>query len=76
MVFIALRTHYHYLFCVPALTVLPFLEYIVQGHRYNIFEDMGCRPALFNSLPLYFLNFMWPLVIGLGSAIYAGLSLH
>ena len=42
----------------------------VQGHHFNIFEDIGCFPAIYNSLPTYFLNMMWPILIGLISAIY------
>ncbi|THH19066.1 hypothetical protein EUX98_g8847 [Antrodiella citrinella] len=51
------------------------LAYIVQGHRYDIFEDLGCRPAIYNTIPAYFLVFMWPLVIGVISAAYCCLSL-
>jgi pheromone a factor receptor len=48
------------------------VEYIIQGHRFNIFEQIGCYPALYNALPMYFLNNMWPVVLGLLSAIYGG----
>jgi len=47
-------------------------EYVVQGHRFNIFEDIGCAAALYNTLPLYFLNFMWPLIIGIITATFCG----
>lgn len=46
------------------------LAYIVQGHRYNIFEDLGCHPAIYNTLPAFFLVYMWPVVIGSISAVY------
>lgn len=47
-------------------------EFVVQGHRYDIFEDIGCFPALVNSLPTYFLSGIWPIPIGLISAVYCG----
>ncbi|KAJ7088336.1 GPCR fungal pheromone mating factor, partial [Mycena epipterygia] len=60
--------------------LLPFLyvavQYIMQGHRFNVFEDIGCYPDLYNSLPTYFISSMWPLLIGLISAVYCVLSLH
>ncbi|KAJ7790722.1 fungal pheromone STE3G-protein-coupled receptor, partial [Mycena leptocephala] len=52
------------------------LQYIVQGHRFNIFEDIGCYPDLYNTLPTYFISSMWPLVIGLVSGVYCVLSLR
>jgi pheromone a factor receptor len=47
-------------------------EYIVEGHRYNIFEDIGCYPSTFNSPPAYPLSIVWPVIIGLASATYCG----
>nr|AER51017.1 pheromone receptor [Lentinula edodes]AGL07755.1 pheromone receptor [Lentinula edodes] len=44
--------------------------YIVQGHRFNIFEDLGCAPALYDSLPLYFITYSWSIIFGLASAVY------
>lgn len=46
--------------------------YIVQGHRFDIFEQVGCYPNIVNMLPAYFLVAMWPLVVGLISATYCG----
>ncbi len=44
--------------------------YIVQGHRFNIFENLGCYPAIYNTLPTYFLVYMWPILIGIISSVY------
>ncbi|KIJ20491.1 hypothetical protein PAXINDRAFT_161032 [Paxillus involutus ATCC 200175] len=44
----------------------------VQGHRFDIYEQIGCYPATMNTLPAYFLVFMWPLLVGLISMVYAG----
>lgn len=49
-------------------------EYIVQGHRFNIFEDIGCYPFTYNVPPAYALVSSWPLVIGLVSAVYCSES--
>ncbi|KIK89782.1 hypothetical protein PAXRUDRAFT_831769 [Paxillus rubicundulus Ve08.2h10] len=51
--------------------VVMALQYVVQGHRFNIFEQIGCYPATMNTLPAYFLVFMWPLLVGLISMVYA-----
>jgi hypothetical protein len=52
----------------------PFIHtaYIPQGHRFNIFEDVGCFPAIYNTPPAYPLVWMWPLVISLISVSYCG----
>ncbi|KII84143.1 hypothetical protein PLICRDRAFT_57948 [Plicaturopsis crispa FD-325 SS-3] len=52
------------------------LHVIVQGHRFNIFEDIGCYPATFNTPPAYPLVFAWPLFIGVISAVYCVLTIR
>lgn len=49
-------------------------EYVVQGHRFNILEDVGCYPALYNTLLTYFISGMWPIIMGAVSAIYGSTS--
>ncbi|KAH9943675.1 pheromone A receptor-domain-containing protein, partial [Amylocystis lapponica] len=51
-------------------------SYVVQGHRFNIYEDIGCYPAIYNTLLAYFLVNWWPIVLGLISAVYCILSLR
>ncbi|KAL4070140.1 pheromone A receptor-domain-containing protein [Scleroderma yunnanense] len=53
---------------IPVLEMI--LQYIVQGHRFNIFEEVGCFPATYNTPPAYALVFTWPIAIGLVSASY------
>jgi pheromone a factor receptor len=53
---------------IPVLEMI--LQYIVQGHRFNIFEEIGCYPATYNTPPAYVLVFTWPLVLGCISAYY------
>ncbi|KAJ7661864.1 pheromone A receptor-domain-containing protein [Mycena rosella] len=44
------------------LLQLP-LQFIVQGHRYDILEDIGCYPTTYNTIPAYPLIFLWPNVM-------------
>ena len=48
------------------------LDVVVQGHRFNIAEDIGCLPAIFVTPLTFPLLFMWPVLIGLVSFVYAG----
>ncbi|KAL4259943.1 G-protein coupled receptor 4 family protein [Pleurotus pulmonarius] len=59
---------------IPALQ-MP-LQFIVQGHRYDIWEDIGCLPTTYNTVPAYPLSFAWPITISLISAIYCALTLR
>lgn len=64
------------LICVLFPIIFIALQYVVQGHRFDIFEDIGCYPVIYNTLIAYFLSTMWPIVIGLISATYCVLSLR
>ncbi|EIW56740.1 fungal pheromone STE3G-protein-coupled receptor [Trametes versicolor FP-101664 SS1] len=63
------------LICVLFPIIVVALSYIVQGHRYNILQELGCFPALYNTLLTYFLVNWWPLVLGLIASVYCVLSL-
>lgn len=52
-----------------------FTEYVVQGHRFDIYEDIGCYPFIYNTLPAFFLSDSWPIIIGLVSSVYCGTPL-
>jgi pheromone a factor receptor len=52
------------------------LQYTVQGHRFNIYEDVGCYFFTYNVWPAYLIQFGWPLVVGLISAVYCVLSIR
>ncbi|KIK67548.1 hypothetical protein GYMLUDRAFT_155738 [Collybiopsis luxurians FD-317 M1] len=52
------------------------LHFIVQPRRFDIFEEIGCQPATFNTLAAYILYFMWPVLIGLCSLVYSVLTLR
>ncbi|KAJ3568207.1 hypothetical protein NP233_g5865 [Leucocoprinus birnbaumii] len=64
------------LICVLLPLIYIALQYVVQGHRFNIYEDIGCFPALYNTLPLYFVSLSWPLIIGCISTSYCVLTLR
>ncbi|KIJ93461.1 hypothetical protein K443DRAFT_684538 [Laccaria amethystina LaAM-08-1] len=59
---------------IPALQMA--LQFIVQGHRYDLFEDVGCYPTTVNTPAAYPLSFLWPNLIGLVSAVYCVLTLR
>ncbi|KAJ7643057.1 pheromone receptor [Mycena polygramma] len=59
---------------------IPFvqmpLQFIVQGHRYDILENVGCYPTTYNVVPAYPLSYLWPNIINLISAGYVVLTLR
>ncbi|PPQ89550.1 hypothetical protein CVT25_012222 [Psilocybe cyanescens] len=58
---------------IPVIVMI--LHYIVQGHRFNIFEEVGCYPFTYNTPPAYFLVYMVPIPIGLTSGAYCVMSI-
>lgn len=46
-------------------------DYIVQGHRYDLYEDAGCAPAIYLTWQAYLVILSPPVAIGLVSAVYA-----
>lgn len=59
---------------LPGLLEMP-LQYIVQGHRFNIFEDIGCFPVTVNTPPSIILVHLPPLIISLISLFYSASSI-
>ncbi|KAG1750490.1 pheromone A receptor-domain-containing protein [Suillus paluster] len=64
------------LICVLFPMIFIALQYVVQGHRFDIYEDIGCYPFIYNTLPAFFLSDSMPIIIGLISMVYCGLSLR
>ncbi|KAL1689490.1 fungal pheromone STE3G-protein-coupled receptor [Schizophyllum commune] len=64
------------LLCLLFPILFIALQYVVQGHRFNLYEGVGCMPALYNTALMYVTTAMWPVVLGLCSAVYCGLTLH
>ncbi|KAJ7195170.1 GPCR fungal pheromone mating factor, partial [Mycena pura] len=58
---------------LPILTMA--LHYIVQGHRFDVIEDFGCRPTIYISLLSLLLVDLPAVVVSLLALIYCGLAL-
>ncbi|PIL26116.1 hypothetical protein GSI_11870 [Ganoderma sinense ZZ0214-1] len=52
------------------------LFWFYQGHRFNILEGIGCVEEYPNTFLSILLNTVWPVPIGLASAVYAILTLR
>nr|AER30306.1 mating pheromone receptor a1 [Rhodosporidiobolus azoricus] len=59
---------------LPILVMI--LHTIVQGHRYDIIQRIGCTPTIYWSLPAIFLVVIWPLILDLTAAVYAVLAMR
>ncbi|KAI0053504.1 fungal pheromone STE3G-protein-coupled receptor [Auriscalpium vulgare] len=59
---------------IPILQ-LPF-QYIVAGHRYDLYEDFGPYWFTWNTVPAYPLSIAWPLAIGVVSAVYCSMTIY
>ncbi|KAG6916884.1 hypothetical protein DXG01_004793 [Tephrocybe rancida] len=51
-------------------------QYIVQGHRFDIYEDIGCFPATYNTPVAIVLVSLPPVLIGCVSAVYSILAIR
>ncbi|CDO69988.1 hypothetical protein BN946_scf184836.g62 [Trametes cinnabarina] len=62
-----------------ALNTAPIwcdISYVVSGHRFDIYEDIGCQPAIYTTPFTFPLLLCWPIVIGLVSGVYCAMSLY
>ncbi|KAI6007105.1 pheromone A receptor-domain-containing protein [Pisolithus albus] len=64
------------LICVLFPIIFIALQYVNQGHRFDIYEDVGCYPFIYNTIVAFLLTDIWPIIVGLISAVYCGLSLR
>ncbi|KAG5220284.1 a-factor receptor [Salix suchowensis] len=53
---------------IPILGMI--LQYIPQGHRFNVFEDLGCYPFTYNTPVAFVLVYCPPVLIGCISGYY------
>ncbi|KAJ7455551.1 putative fungal pheromone GPCR, STE3-type [Mycena latifolia] len=60
--------------CGLPITIMA-LHYIVQGHRFDIVEDFGCRPAMYISVLSLLLVDLPPVIASFLALIYCGLAL-
>jgi len=59
---------------IPILQIV--FQYIVSGHRFDIYEQIGCYPFTYNTALAYPFSISWPIIIGLVSAVYCVLTLR
>ncbi|KAJ3486931.1 hypothetical protein NLI96_g3884 [Meripilus lineatus] len=64
---------FSFLILFPVLYMALF--HIIQRHRFNLIETLGCRASTFASIPEFF--FMWfiPILLALGTVCFIGVSL-
>lgn len=51
------------------------LDTIVQGHRFDIYEDFGCNPAIYLSIPSIIILDVPPLIAATLALVYCSLAL-
>ncbi|EGN92611.1 hypothetical protein SERLA73DRAFT_65479 [Serpula lacrymans var. lacrymans S7.3] len=68
------RIIFESLMCFGLPLVYIALHFIVQSHRFDVFEGFGCRPTTFTSIPAIFLVWIPPLFLSLATLVHAGLS--
>ncbi|KAK0199270.1 GPCR fungal pheromone mating factor [Desarmillaria ectypa] len=62
--------------CFTVPLIYMALHYIVQGHRFDIIEQFGCRPSIYNSLASLFLIWIPPLLFSIGAGVFSAIALH
>jgi len=62
--------------CVVLPCVIMALQYVVQGHRYDIVEDIGCVPNVYYSWPALVVIYVPPLAVAVVSLVYASIALY
>ncbi|KAF8224392.1 fungal pheromone STE3G-protein-coupled receptor [Tricholoma matsutake] len=55
---------------------LLFMDFIVQGHHFDIIEEYGCRPIIYFSIPSLFIIWIPPLVVSIMALVFAALALR
>ncbi|KAK7435122.1 Pheromone B beta 1 receptor [Stygiomarasmius scandens] len=70
------RRNFELLMCFGLPLLYMGIHFIVQGHRFDIIQEYGCRPTTYYSLPAIFLIFVPPLVLAAACLVFAGLALR
>ncbi|KIM26104.1 hypothetical protein M408DRAFT_10129 [Serendipita vermifera MAFF 305830] len=65
-----------WLLCLGLPMLVAVLHYVVQGHRYNIWEDIGPMIYTYNVTLAFPLFFIWDPLICLISAVYGILTIR
>lgn len=58
-------------FLPPCSTDSLTVDYCVQGHRFDIYEDLGCYPNTYASVAALILIYLPPFLVSLASGVYA-----
>ena len=53
------------------LSDIHYVDYIVQGHRFDIIEDYGCWPTTYFSIPSIFIVWLFPILMSIGALTFA-----
>jgi pheromone a factor receptor len=61
---------------IPRLPANRSADYVVQGHRFDILEDIGCYPVVYNVTLAYPLYLIWSPLLGAVSFVYSGNCHH
>ncbi|KAF9522493.1 pheromone A receptor-domain-containing protein [Crepidotus variabilis] len=62
--------------CFGLPIICMAIHYVVQGHRYDIIEGYGCRPATYFSIPGLFIVWLPPIIMSVVAIVFAGLALR
>ncbi|PVG02656.1 STE3-domain-containing protein [Serendipita vermifera] len=65
-----------YFFCVGLPPIVCALHYVVQGHRGDIYEDIGPYLSTYNSTPAFFIYYFWEPVICLISGVLSVMTIR
>ncbi|KAF8890813.1 pheromone A receptor-domain-containing protein [Gymnopilus junonius] len=70
------RMIFESIMCFVVPMIFMALHYVVQGHRYDIFENFGCQAAIYISIPAVFLVWFPQLLFSVLTFIFGALALH
>ncbi|KIY66513.1 STE3-domain-containing protein [Cylindrobasidium torrendii FP15055 ss-10] len=59
---------------IPIIALICHI--VVHPHRFDIFEQIGCFPVTYYTLPTWFLWYLWPVGLGVVSFVYSALTLR
>ncbi|KAF8200237.1 pheromone receptor Rcb2 B43 [Pholiota molesta] len=70
------RQYFEAFMCLGVPFIFMILHYIVQGHRFDIIEDYGCRPTTYFSIPAIFIVWIPPIIMSIGALVFSALALR
>lgn len=70
------RVIFDAIICWVIPMVYMALHYVVQGHRFDIVENFGCRPTVYVSIPAVFLIWIPPITAALATFGFAAVAVR